>query len=100
MYFSTARPSDKQTIEYLIHIGKILSNDQGDGGSADDQNLNKDEILAHICTVLGMTDSELKSCQGKTILSTARQTISKKYPNASTTFADVLTEHIQAAAGK
>lgn len=47
-----------------------------------------------------MNETDLRACQGKTLLSTARQIIGTKHPDESTTFADVPKKHIQAAAGE
>lgn len=95
-----ARPVDKQTIEYLIHVGKILASDSGSVPDSSEDVLDRGEILDLICTRLGMTEAELISCTGKTLLSTARQVIGGKYPDESTEFAQVDNEHILAAAGE
>lgn len=65
-----------------------------------DESLDRGDILEHICTILGMTEVELRACTGKNLLSTARQVIGAKYPGLSTTFADVAKEHVQAVAGQ
>lgn len=61
---------------------------------------DKQEILNLLCSALGMTEAELQACQGKTLLSTARQVIAAKYPAELATFSDVSKEHLQAAAGE
>ncbi|CAF1527532.1 unnamed protein product [Adineta ricciae] len=92
------RPVDKQTIDYFIYVGKTLSNYVNEVSDDGDGSLDRGDILDYICTTLGMTEAELRACAGKTLLSTARQVIGKKYPGLSTTFADVAKEHVQAVA--
>ncbi|CAF3863652.1 unnamed protein product [Rotaria magnacalcarata] len=92
------RPVDKATLQYFIYIGKVLSNDPSVSENEANEAVNKTELIEKICSTLGITESELAKCAGKTILSTARRVISKKYPNSSTVFADVDKDHIQAAA--
>jgi hypothetical protein len=94
------RPSDKKTIDYFIHMGKILSNSTDDNIGDDGEMIDKGEILDLLCSALDMTEADLQACQGKTLLSTARQVIGTKYPDESTTFADIPKAHLQAAAGE
>ena len=82
-----------------MQVGKILSNESHPHSEIDGDELDKGEILDYICSTLDMTEAELIACNGKTLLSTARQVIAKKYPEPHTTIADVSQEHIQAAAG-
>jgi hypothetical protein len=95
-----ARPVDKHTIEYLVHVGKMLANDSGNVSDGTEDVLDRGEILDLICTRLGMTEAELICCTGKTLLSTARQVIGGKYPDESTEFSQVDNEHVLAAAGE
>lgn len=97
--FFPARPTDKQTIDYFIRIGKTLSNDVNETSKDGEESIDRGEILAFISTTLDMSEDDLTNCNGKTLLSTARQVIGKKYPDPLTTFGDVETKHIQAAAG-
>ena len=95
-----ARPVDKNTIQYFVHIGKILAHDiESTTNDINDVN-SKKNLLTSICERLGMTETELAARTGRTILSTARQVASAKYPNEQHVFADVSKEHIQAIAGK
>ena len=57
-------------------------------------------MIESISIKLGMSENELTACIGKTILSTARQIISKNYPDPVTTFANVDREHVRTVAGK
>lgn len=98
--YSLARPVDKATIQYFVYIGKVLSNDPSISANETNSNVDKNELIQKICATLDLTESELAECVGKTILSTARQVISKRYPNRTTVFADVDKTHIQAVAGK
>lgn len=95
-----ARPSDKKTIDYFIHIGKILSNSAADNVGDDGERIDKGEILEILCSTLEMSEADLQACQGKTLLSTARLVIGARHPEESKSFADVPKEHIQAAAGE
>jgi hypothetical protein len=78
----------------------MLANDSGSVPDSSEDVLDRGEILDLICTRLDMTEVELISCTGKTLLSTARQVIGGKYPDESTEFAQVDNEHILAAAGE
>jgi hypothetical protein len=95
-----ARLVDKQTIEYLVYVGKMLANDSGSVSDGTEDVLDQGEILDLICTRLYMSEAKLISYTGKTLLSTARQVIRGKYPEESTEFAHVDNEHILAAAGE
>ena len=72
-----------------MHIGKILSNSAADNVFGDGDGMDKGDILDLLCSALDMTEADLQACQGKTLLSTARQVIGTKHPDESTTFADV-----------
>ena len=91
-----ARPTEKSTIEYLVHIGKILSGGVVNVGNGDDQDVEKGEILDSIINILGMTEEELTANTSRSALSTARQVIGQKYPGDDVVYADVKREHIQA----
>ena len=95
-----ARPVDKQTIEYLVHVGKMLASNCGNVFNGKEDVLDRDDILDLICTRLNMTEAELVSFTGETLLSTACQVIGGKYPDESTEFAQVDNEHVLAAAGE
>ncbi|CAF4466881.1 unnamed protein product, partial [Rotaria sp. Silwood2] len=94
------RPVDKSTMQYFIHIGKVLANDFGISMNDSNEMVNKEEILDVICAALEMSEAELAARIGQGLLSTARQVISAKYPDEMTTFAEVKKEHIQAVAGE
>ena len=94
-----ARPVDKAAINYLIHIGKILSNKLNPSASENDNAIGS-QMIESISIKLGMSENELAACIGKTILSTARQIISKNYPAPTTIFANVDREHVRTVAGK
>ncbi|CAF1341581.1 unnamed protein product [Rotaria sp. Silwood1] len=91
-------PVDKSTIQYFIHVGKVLANDLGISMNDSNEMVNKEEILDVICAALEMSEAELAARIGQGLLSTARQVISAKYPDEMTTFAEVKKEHIQAVA--
>ena len=91
-----ARPTDKTTIDYLVHIGKILSGCVVNGKNVDDQDVEKGEVLDSIINALDMTESELTANTSRSALSTARQIIGAKYPGDNVVYADVKREHIQA----
>ena len=74
-----ARPTGSAAA-YIVEIGKILS------GVSNEENLDEDkgERLENICLLLGITESELKSCEHDTdITKTCRQIIKHIYPNAN-----------------
>ncbi|CAF0784751.1 unnamed protein product [Adineta ricciae] len=96
---TTASPTGKQTIQYLVQVGKILSNESDPCSEIDDDEIDRGEISGYICSTLDMSESELLAFNGKTLLSTARQEFRKKYPDPNTIFANATKEHIQAAAG-
>ena len=83
-----ARPT-KKTIDYFIHIGRILSNSAADNVFDDGERIDKGENLDVLCAALDMSEADLTACQGNTLMSTARQVISTKHPDESTTFTDV-----------
>ena len=95
-----ARPVDKQTIEDLVHVGKMLASNCGNVFNGKEDVLDRDDILDLICTRLNITEVELVSFTGETLLSTACQVIGGKYPDESTKFAQVDNEHVLAAAGE
>ena len=97
--FALARPTDKATIEYLIHIGSVLSGGMVNEEARADEALEKTELLDSIMTTLDMTEAELTGNIKRSILSTARQIIGVKYPGESVVYADVKKEHIRAIAG-
>ena len=94
-----ARPVDKATINHLIHIGKILSNELNPSTDENDNAIRR-QMIKSISIKPGMSENELAVCIGKTILSTARQIIAKKYPDPTTTFANVDREHVRPVAGR
>lgn len=77
-----------------------MSNEINADGSDISQEIDKGDILDRMCTILNMTEVDLSSCHGKTLLSTARQIAAAKYPDENVVFGDVPKEHIQAIAGK
>ena len=85
-YLFSARPVDRATIQYLIHIGKVLANESSADGSDMDQDVDKGDILELICTTLNMSEAQLASCKGKSLLSTARQIVAARYPNEKGVF--------------
>ena len=94
--FLSARPTEKSTIDYLVHIGKILSGGVVNVENSDDRDVEKGDILDSIINVLGMTEAELTANTSRSALSTARQVIGAKYPGDDVVYADVKREHIQA----
>ncbi|CAF4957099.1 unnamed protein product, partial [Rotaria sp. Silwood1] len=71
-------PVDKSTIQYFIHVGKVLANDLGISMNDSNEMVNKEEILDVICAALEMSEAELAARIGQGLLSTARQVISAK----------------------
>ena len=97
--FVVARPTDKPTIEYLIHVGNVLSGGMINEDDSDEGVVEKGELLDSIMTALEMTEAELTTNIRRSILSTARQLIGVKYPEEHTIYAHVKKEHIKAVAG-
>ena len=92
-----ARPTDQKTIDYLIHIGHVLS---GATDTDNDDIIEKGELLDPIMTTLEMTEPELTGYISRSVLSTARQIIGAKYPGEHVVYADVKKEHIKAIVGQ
>jgi hypothetical protein len=97
--FVLARPTDKTTVEYFIHIGRVLSGGTINPDHGDDEYVDKGELLDLIMNTLDMTEAELTANTGKSTLPTARQVIGAKYPGENVIYADVEKEHINAVVG-
>ena len=97
--FVLARPIDKMTIDYLIHVGKVLSGGTVNGEDDYDEEMGKGEMLESIMQTLDMSEEELTANTGRSILSTARQLIGAKYPGQRVIYANVKKEHIKAVVG-
>ena len=95
-----ARPTDKTTIDYRVHIGKILSGSIVDGIENDDQEIDKGELMDKTMNSLGMSEEELNINTNRSALSTARQIIGSKHPGDDVIYANVEKDHIQAVVRK
>ncbi len=78
----------------------MLSSDLDDYSNDNNNMGDKEDLIETICLTLNMTEDQLSTNTGKTILSTARQIIGAKYPDPATIFANVEKEHIQAVIGE
>jgi hypothetical protein len=78
----------------------VLSSDLDDYSNDNNNMGDKEDLIETICLTLNMTEDQLSTNTGKTILSTARQIIGAKYPDPATIFANVEKEHIQAVIGE
>lgn len=90
---------DKNTIDYFIHLGKVLSGSINPGNNEEEE-VDKGEILDSIMNTLEMTEAQLSANTAKSILSTARQVIAFKYPEEHVAYCNVRKDHIHAVVRK
>ena len=99
--FSCCSSSNRQDyyIEYLIHVGNVLSGGMINEDDGDEGLVEKGELLESIIATLEMTEAELTANTRRSILSTARQLIGVEYLEEHTIYAQLKKEYIKAVTG-